>query len=68
MCVRRFATKDEFQTYLTEKYGKETGEKIYSSIDAYDGVVTHTFWVYTPENGYAFSESRADLCVNKIWK
>jgi choline kinase len=67
MSVKRFTTVAEFRNYLTDKYGNETGEKIFKSNDYYNGNVYHTFWV-EGSNGIAFEEAKADICVNKIWK
>jgi hypothetical protein len=69
MTVRRFATIEDFKIYLANKYDENSiAERIFTSIDAWDGVVTHTFWVQTKSQGIAFSEAHADLCVRKIWK
>lgn len=65
--IRRFPSKDEFQAYLIEKYGAETAQKLYELLDSNDGVPIHTFWLYTPEHGYTFSEKHADYVVNNIW-
>jgi hypothetical protein len=68
MIVRRFATIEEFKNYLADKYESSTAERIFTSIDAWDGVVTHTFWIQTKCQGIAFSEAHADLCVREIWE
>lgn len=68
MVIRKFATLDEFKEYLNKKYDAQNAEKIYNMIDDYNGIITHTFWMQNKENEISFFETRADLCVNKIWK